>query len=97
MAEDKELIKGYRSSLKTFLREKFDTFKGNLYTESYKAQMEALISDYDVVIGNIDTNMDRLNTARAQYENKAYKCNGPIGYLQSMVNSLAHTVQNWFN
>lgn len=97
MAEDKELIKGYRSSVKTFLKEKFDTFKGNLYSESYKAQMELLIDDYDTVISNIDTNMDRLNTARAQYENKAYQCNGPIGYLQSTVNSLVHTVQNWVN
>ena len=53
--------------------------------------------DYDLVISNIDTNMDRLNTARAQYENKAYKCNGPIGYLQSSVNSLVHTIENWVN
>ena len=97
MAEDKELIKGYRSSVKTFLKEKFDTFKGNLYSETYRVQLEALIDDYDLVISNIDTNMDRLNTARAQYENKAYKCNGPIGYLQSSVNSLVHTIENWVN
>lgn len=97
MAEDKALIEGYRSSVKTFLREKYDTFKGNLYSETYKVQMEALIDDYDLVIDNIDTNMDRLNTARAQYENKAYQCNGPIGYLQSTVNSLVHTIENWFN
>ena len=30
MADDKELIKSYRSSVKTFLKEKFDTFKGCL-------------------------------------------------------------------
>ena len=90
MAEDKELIKSYRSSVKTFLKEKFDTFKGNLYLETY-------IDDYDLVISNIDTNMDRLNTTRAQYENKAFKCNGPIGYLQSSVNSLVHTIENWVN
>ena len=97
MAEDKELIKGYRNSVKTFLKEKFDTFKGNLYSETYKTQLEALIDDYNLVISNIDINMDRLNTAKAQYENKAYKCNGPIGYLQSYVNSLVHTVENWVN
>lgn len=69
MAEDKELIKGYRSSIKSFLKEKFDTFKGNLYSETYKTQLETLIDDYDLVISNIDTNIDRLNTTRAQYEN----------------------------
>lgn len=97
MAEDKELIKGYQSGVKTFSREKFDKFKGNLYSEKYEAQLESLVDDYDIVISNIDTNMDRLNTARAQYENKAYKCNGPIGYLQSSANSLVHTIENWVN
>ena len=97
LSGDKEVIKGYRKSVKTFMKEKLDKFVGNLYTEQYKAKMEELLADYDVVIGNIDTNMDRLNTARAQYENKAYKCNGPIGYLQSSVNSLVHTIENWIN
>lgn len=97
MAEDKELIKNYRNSVNTFYKEKFDTFKGNLYSETYRAQLEALIDDYDHLISNIDTNMDRLNTAKAQYENKAYKCNGAIGYLQSSVNSLVHTIENWVN
>lgn len=97
MAEDKELLKSYRSSIRTFLKEKFDTFKGNLYSETYKTQLEVLLEDYDLVIDNIDTNMDRLNMARAQYENKAYGCNGPIGYLQSSINSLVHTIENWMN
>lgn len=97
MAEDKELIKSYRSSVKTFRKEKFDTFRGNLFSETYKVQLKELIYDYETVISNIDANMDRLNTVRAQYENRAYKCNGPIGYLQSSVNSLVHTIENWVN
>ena len=91
------MLKSYRSSIRTFLKEKFDTFKGNLYSETYKTQLEVLLEDYDLVIDNIDTNMDRLNMARAQYENKAYGCNGPIGYLQSSINSLVHTIENWMN
>lgn len=97
MAADKELIRNYRSSVKQFQKEKFETFQGNLYTEAYKTQVEALVDDYDLVIGNIDVNMDRLNTARAQYENRGYKCNGPIGYLESSINSLVHTIENWVN
>lgn len=97
MAEDKKLIKEYRNAVQRFLKERFDTFKGDLYKESYKTKLSELLSDYDTVIGNIDTNMDRLNTARAQYENKAYACNGVIGYLQSSVNSLIHTIENWVN
>ena len=47
MAEDKELIKSYRSSVKTFLKEKFDTFKGNLYLETYKANLEDINDEYE--------------------------------------------------
>lgn len=97
LAEDKRVIREYRNSVKTFVREKFDTFSGDLYSNSYKTKMEDLISKYDSVISNIDINMDRLNSVRAQYENKAYKCNGVIGYLQSAINSLVHEIENWVN
>ena len=97
MADDKKVIKGYRDSVKTFAAEKYDTFKGKLYSDTYKARMELLISNYNTVINNLDTNMDRLKNVVAQYENKAYQCNGPIGYFESSINSLVHTIENWLN
>lgn len=97
MADDKAIIKEYKGRVKDFSKEKFDKFKGNLYKEVYKAKMEELLDGYDIVIKNIDANMDRLNTLRAEYENKAYKCNGLIGYLQSSINSVVHTIENWVN
>lgn len=97
MADDKDLIIDYRKGIKTFLDEEFDTFRGNLYSETYKQKLEELVADYDTVINNLDINMDRLNMVRAQYENKAYQCNGPIGYLQSSINSMVHTIENWLN
>lgn len=97
MAEDKDALKNYRSNVKTFGKEDITTFKGKLYTESYKQKIQELLDDYDTVIDNLDSNMDQLNTLRADYENKGYQCNGPIGYLQSSVNSLIHTIQNWIN
>lgn len=97
MAEDKKTIKGYRDSVKTFAKEKFTTFKGKLYSDTYKSRTDTLIANYNTVISNLDTNMDRLNTVVAQYENKAYQCNGLIGYLESSINSLVHTIENWVN
>lgn len=97
MMEDKSAVKGYRDNVKTFAKEKYDTFKGKLYRDKYIVQMEALIADYNTVISNLDENMDQLNTVKAQYENKAYQCNGAIGYLQSSVNSLVHRIENWVN
>lgn len=97
MADDKAIVKGYRDSVKSFLRENYNTFTGDLYSESYKAKLNEVVQEYEVVIKNIDTNLDQLNLARAQYENKAYSCNGKIGQLQAAINSLIHTIQNWVN
>lgn len=97
LVDDKKIIKVYRDSVKTFLNENYGTFNGNLHSEVYKVQLKSLINEYNVVINNIDINMDRLNTLRAQYENKAYSCDGVIGYLESSINTLTHTIQNWVN
>lgn len=97
MSEDKATIKGYRDSVKKFAKENYSTFKGKLYSDTYKSGMDALVDNYDTVIKNLDNNMDMLNTVVAQYENKAYKCDGVIGYLRSSINSLVHTIENWVN
>lgn len=97
LKEDKELMSGYRDSVKFFANETFDRFSGNLYSASYKNYMDQLVSSYNQLIRNIDDNMDRLNTLRAQYENKAYQCDGMIGNLRSAINMLVHKIENWTN
>lgn len=97
MATDKKTIKSYRDSLDNFYKERYDRFSGNLYKETYLASISQLISDYDTVISRLDTNMDRLNTAKAQWENQAYQCDGIIGYLRSGINSVIHQIENWVN
>lgn len=97
LKEDKELMSGYRDSVKSFSNETFDRFVGNLYSSSYKNHMDQLVSSYNQLIRNIDDNMDRLNTLRAQYENKAYQCDGIIGSLRSVINTLVHKIENWTN
>lgn len=97
LVEDKKIMKGYRDHVNTFSNENLENFKGNLYKNSYKTKMSSLVADYNTVIENIDLNMDKLNTLKTQYENKAYQCNGLIGYLQSTVNSLVHQIENWAN
>lgn len=97
MAADKAVMKTYRDSVKTFSNEKIDTFSGDLYKTQYKQGMTDLVSDYNTVISNFDTNMDRLNTVRSQYESKAYECGGIIGALQSQINTIVRQIQNWVN
>lgn len=97
LKNDKDLIESYRKSVKTFKKEDYDTFKGYQFSESYMTKMDALIDDYDLVIKNIDTNLDRLNNEITRYENLGYQCNGIIGSLQSAANSLVNKIQNWVN
>lgn len=97
MAADKRSLKTYRDSVKDFSREKFDLFSGDLYKNQYKTCIGDLIGDYNTVISNFDTNMDRLNSVRSQYESKAYECGGIIGALQSQINTIVRQIQNWVN
>lgn len=97
MADDKKAMKEYRNSFKGFANETYGTFRGHLYLESYKVSTKALLKDYDAVISNIDTNMDRLNLERCKYENKASECWGMIGWLETQINTVAHTIENWIN
>lgn len=97
LADDKKTIKGYRDSVKTFVKEKYDSFTGHQFSKEYKPEAQTIVDSYNTLIKNIDSNMDKLNLLRASYENKANMCNGLIGYFQSMVNTLEHSIQNLFN
>lgn len=94
---EKDTIRGYRDDVKTFRNETYPDFKGNVFNNTYLPQVDALVENYNTVIGNIDTNLDNLNDEVTRYENLALQCDGPIGYLASMVNSLIGQIQNWVN
>lgn len=97
LADDKKIVKDYKSSVKSLYKEHFDTFKGHLYSNTYRVELDELLDDYQKVINNLDKNMDALNNAMADYENKALKLNGPIGVIQASINSAVHSIQNLFN
>jgi len=97
MKQDKEIMEDYREDIKRFYREKYDRFDGDVYDSRYKVNIEQLKDEYKITIKNIDTNMDRLNTEKARYENEAYRCNGLIGIIQSAINSIVHQIENWTN
>ena len=97
LVEDKRAMKGYRKTVSDFIDEEYDSFKGDFHKNSYQASGANLLRSYDLVIGNIDTNMDRLNTAKCQWENKAAQCVPVIGHLQSLINSILTSLENQFN
>ena len=97
MSDDKTTIEGYRDNVRRLKDEDFGTFKGYNHDDKYETSMDKLVKNYETVIKNLDTNMDRLNTARKDFENKAYACDPIIGRLEQGVNSLIHQIENWVN
>ncbi|SFI09811.1 hypothetical protein SAMN04487830_12228 [Pseudobutyrivibrio sp. OR37] len=97
MKEDKDAVIGYKKSVKSFIDEEYSTFKGDLFVNTYQAKGNELISAYETVITNIDTNLDRLNNAKCDYENKAYACDPIIGHLEGLINSIITSIQNQLN
>lgn len=94
---DKNAVEGFRKSVKNLRNEKFDNFKGYQQGTVYKGTMLELIETYDTLIDDLDTNADRLNTKRMEWENKAYALDGPIGNLRGLINYLWTQIQNWTN
>ncbi len=94
LAEDRGYVAGYRTSVQSYMGSAFVNFQGNLYNEKYIAKMETLLSRYDTVLTNIDTNLERLLAAQRDYESKASACSNVISWLQSCINALYSTIQS---
>lgn len=97
LKEKKNSMKTLKSDLKDFKDEKYDSWKGNLWKSDYKNEVEAVVTSYDTVINDIDTNMDNLNLEKTRYENLANDCYGLIGRLASTINSLLTQIANCVN
>ncbi|MBQ8148188.1 MAG: DUF5082 family protein [Lachnospiraceae bacterium] len=97
LAGRKSVLEGYRNTVSTFSESTYGDFVGNVFTTTYVPKVEELVSYYNTVIDNVDTNLDNLNNEVTRYENLGLQCDGPIGYLASVVNSLIGQIQNWVN
>ena len=95
--EDKRMVEGYKRSLDQFFKERYDEFRGSQHNKVYKPSASDLSKEYEGLISRIDKNLDDVNKARAEYQNKAFQCNGPIGYLESLVNNIWVRIQNFTN
>ena len=97
LKKDKGTVKGYKKSVKSYSNNNYDDFVGNNFEYKYKPTMTDLLTSYDTVIGNIDTNMDKLNDEILRYKNLASDCLGPLGTLGKAFHSIQTEIENWAN
>lgn len=94
---DKKSVQSYNKTYKAFADERFDDFKGTVFSKEYQPAVREITTAYSTFIKNIDKNLDDLNREATKFENKANNLDGPIGLLKSAINSLTTTIENWFN
>lgn len=95
----KTSMKDLKKDVKTFGEQKYSYWEGNVFKTKYKEKLESQVIEggYEVVISEIDTNLDALNTAKTEYENKVFASQGIIGVLAAGINSLLNAIENFVN
>ena len=97
LAAKKDEARGLRDDAKRFAAADYRDFRGTLFSKKYEPKVEDIYDEHKTLVGRIDTTLDDLNDERRRYENLAYQCDGMIGKLQSGINYLNRTIQNWVN
>ena len=72
------------------------SWKGSNY-DSFIQSGDSLINYNQKYYNNIDDARDAINLEIARLENEVYRQDGLIGDLHSLINSLAHRIENFFN
>lgn len=99
MKDKKEEMESLKKSLKSFVNESYDHWKGNVFNDRYETHVrdELLENGYGKMMTIIDNNLDEINSEKRYYQNLIYQSKGIIGDLQSVLNSIAVKIQNWVN
>lgn len=71
-------------------------WKGGTYDQFYGCG-SALVNANQVYYGNLDDARDEINLEIMRLENRLYEQEGILGQLRSLINSLAHKIENYFN
>ena len=95
----KKSMKELKKDVKSFGEQSYPYWQGNVFKTKYQEKLDSQIIEggYEVVIGEIDTNLDALNTAKTEYENKVLASQGLIGVLAAGINSLINAIENFVN
>jgi prefoldin subunit 5 len=99
MQSAKRSLIAQKNDLSSFSHETFSNWKGQLYkTEFVNPVQQWLVSNsYPQVIRQVDANMDALNDAKTDYENRILDNFGIIGDLAARINSLENEIENMLN
>lgn len=99
MQSAKRSLIAQKNDLSSFSNESLLNWKGHLHTTEFvnPVQQWLVSSSYPQVIRQVDANMDALNDAKTDYENRILHNYGIIGDLAARINSLENEIENQLN
>lgn len=99
MQSAKRSLIAQKNDLSSFSNESLPNWKGHLHTTEFvnPVQQWLVSSSYPQVIRQVDANMDALNDAKTDYENRILHNYGIIGDLAVRINSLENEIENQLN
>ncbi len=99
MKQAKSDLIDQKQNMDQFSQQKYPLWKGNLWANKCeKAMQDSLVSSgYPTLVRQVDANLDALNNAKTDYENRILRNYGILGDLAATINSLYTEIANWFN
>lgn len=99
MQDAKRKLNVEKNDLSSYSEEVFPLWQGRLHTMTFvnPVQQGLVSGSYSEVIRQVDANMDVLNNAKTDYQNRILRNYGLLGDLAAGINSLWNRIENWFN
>lgn len=95
LSDEYSAFSDVKRTVKSDVQHKYD-WKGSKY-DQFSGYGSALISTNQTYYGNLDDARDEINMEIMRLENQLYEQEGLLGQLRSLINSLAHRIENFFN
>ena len=96
LTEQYESFSDVKKTVKREAQQNYE-WKGINYNQFAKHYGSALIDANQTYHENLDDARDEINLKISELENQLYEQEGILGQLRSLINSLAHRIENFFN
>lgn len=95
LSEEYDSFSVVRKTVKNDVQQSYE-WQGAKY-DLFSAYGSSLVNANNTYYANLDDARDEINLAISRLENQLYEQEGLMGRLRSLINSLAHRIENFFN
>lgn len=99
MRQEKESLSDLKRQLNQLANENYENWQGDIHRQQYipRVKDQLISGSLTTTIRNVDDNIDALNRAKTEFENRINRTEGVIGHLEGLVNSAWTSIENLMN